>query len=341
MASFQFKKATKERAKLRLALHGPSGAGKTYSALEIATHLIEPGQRVALLDTERGSASKYASKFDFDVVEVIDNYHPQKCIDAIRAAAESGEHGAIIVDSGSHFWNGLGGFLSLVDAAAKKAAARGGKFDTFGAWKEVDPIYQALVLAITSAPIHVIMTLRAKQAYEKVEDKNGKSKIQKLGMAPQMRDDFQYEFDVEGMLNLDHDLVIGKTRCEGLDGRVFHKPGREFAEVLRAWLNDGAPATSHTPPEAEPTKVAEQIRQKAPATEETPPDYDAPETGPTPMFIAIGAQIEQAENEAELDALMAEAREAFKARLMTMEHGKQLGTIANRRKAALRGEAAA
>lgn len=236
-----FKKATKEQAKLRFAIHGPSGAGKTYSALSIATHLVAPtGQRIAVLDTERGSASKYARKFDFDVNEVTGNYHPDRCIDNINGAVDAG-YGAIIIDSGTHFWNGDGGFLQLVDQEAKKSAARGGKYDSFGAWKAVDPIYQRFVQRITSSPIHVFITLRAKQAYEKVES-NGKTKIEKLGLAPQMRDDFQYEFDIEGMLTLEHDLAIGKTRCDDLDGKVFHKPGKDVADILLAWLTDGAPA---------------------------------------------------------------------------------------------------
>lgn len=255
-----FKKATKEQAKLRMAIHGPSGAGKTFSALSIATALVDNGSRVALLDTERGSASKYADRFDFDVVEVFDNYHPQRAIDVIDGAARAG-YGALIVDSGTHFWNGLGGFLALVDEEAKKAAARGGKFDTFGAWKKVDPIYQSLIQKITGAPLHVIFTLRAKQAYEK-DDSSGKTKIQKLGMAPQMRDDFQYEFDVEGMLNIEHQLAIGKTRCDALDGRVFDKPGRDVADILRAWLSDGATPTQHQP---QRTASAPQVATPAPA----------------------------------------------------------------------------
>jgi hypothetical protein len=332
---FQFKKATKEQAKLRLALHGPSGAGKTYSGLSIATHLIEPGQRVALLDTERGSASKYAHKFDFDVVEVSDDYHPRKCIDVIAAAAADGNYGAIVIDSGTHFWNGAGGFLNLVDAEAKRAAAKGGKFDTFGAWKAVDPIYQALVLAITSAPIHVIMTLRAKQAYEKVEE-NGRNKIQKVGMAPQMRDDFQYEFDVEGMLNLEHELVIGKTRCELLDGKVYPKPGKNFAETIKTWLNDGAPKAAAAPLE-KPTASPQPVKAADPEQVTAP----RPTGDDNVVYRELKGAIETSTDDAAVDALMATARKAHVAGELTVDEGKGLGAVANRRKAALRGEVAA
>jgi len=59
-----FKKAVRSQAKLKLALTGPSGSGKTYSALQLAKGL---GGKVAVLDTENGSASLYSDSFEFDV----------------------------------------------------------------------------------------------------------------------------------------------------------------------------------------------------------------------------------------------------------------------------------
>ena len=89
-----FKKATLANIKIRLALSGASGSGKTYSALAIASHLSSP---IALIDTERGSASKYADKFDFDVCELTD-FHPSRYIEAIQAAEQAG-YSTIIIDS--------------------------------------------------------------------------------------------------------------------------------------------------------------------------------------------------------------------------------------------------
>src|SRR5690242_19965331 len=109
-----------------MALVGPSGSGKTYTALKIATNLV-PSGKVALIDTERGSASKYAKLFKFDVLE-LRNYHPEAYIKAIKAAADNG-YDVLIIDSLSHAWNGDGGVLSIVDK-------KGGRFD---AWKDVTP----------------------------------------------------------------------------------------------------------------------------------------------------------------------------------------------------------
>lgn len=94
-----FKKATKSQIKIRLALSGASGAGKTFSALSIASYL---GKSIAVIDTEHGSASRYADKFSFDVCE-LENHHPFKYIEAIETAEQAG-YEVIIIDSLSHAW---------------------------------------------------------------------------------------------------------------------------------------------------------------------------------------------------------------------------------------------
>lgn len=255
-----FTKATKESAKLRLALQGAAGSGKTKSALSIAAGL---GSRVALVDTERGSSRKYANEHQFDVVEVLDpavqkalpkpGYHPDNAIFLLDMAAK--DHDVVVIDSGSHFWNGTGGFLELVEDETKRMASAGKRADSFAAWKVVDPVYRRFVNAILNCPAHVIVCLRAKTEYEK---KDGK--VTKLGLSPEMRDNFQYEMDVEGMLNMEHDLVIGKTRCQTIDGRLFNKPGAEFAKILKDWLDDGAaPAAKPTAPQ--PVTIATDVLQ--------------------------------------------------------------------------------
>ena len=75
----QFAKATKEQAKLRLAIFGPSGSGKTFTSLRLATGI---GGKIAFIDTERGSASKYSDRFEFDVLE-LPNHHIDTYIAAI------------------------------------------------------------------------------------------------------------------------------------------------------------------------------------------------------------------------------------------------------------------
>src|SRR5262245_23418069 len=105
-----FVKATKTQAKLRMALYGPAGSGKTWTALALAIGLAKGG-KIALLDTEHTSAVKYADKFDFDTL-ALESFHPQKYMDAIQAAEQAG-YAVLVIDSLSHAWSGKDGALEL------------------------------------------------------------------------------------------------------------------------------------------------------------------------------------------------------------------------------------
>ena len=241
-----FKPAVKHEAKLRLAIAGPSGSGKTWTALAVATELAATGGgKVAVVDTEHGSASKYADIFEFDVAEMHAPFHPDKYIDAIQQAGAAG-YDVIILDSLSHAWNGSGGLLEIVDAASRRY-----KGNSYAAWGEGTPIQNRLIEAIVQADLHLIATMRSKQDYILVE-RNGKQVPQKVGMAPIQRDSMEYEFDVYIDMDMENNGIVQKTRCSALTGAVLSKPGADLAETLRDWLQ-GEPAPEPTKPE--PTKA--------------------------------------------------------------------------------------
>lgn len=234
---FTFKKASKARTRARIALTGPSGCGKTYSSLLIAQGL---GDRIAVIDTERGSASKYAGDpaigVDFDVLE-LERHHPDDYVAAIDAAAAAG-YDVLIIDSLSHAWVGREGALELVDRAVKRL----GTGNSFQAWGEVTPLHNRLVDAIIGAPLHIIATMRSKTEYviEAVE-KNGRTVNvpRKIGTAPVQRSEMEYEYDIVGDLRIDHSLVITKSRCQALDGAMIELPGAELGIRIRQWLDEG------------------------------------------------------------------------------------------------------
>lgn len=230
-----FKKATKEQAKLRLALIGLAGSGKTYSALAIGTALV-PGGRVALIDTERKSASLYADHFAFDTAELND-HDPDKYVEAIEGAEAEG-YDVIVIDSLSHAWAGKDGALEQVDKIAK----REGKSNNFTAWRDVTPKHNRLVDAIVSCRSHVIVTMRSKMEYALEKDEKGKSSVRKIGLAPIQREGLDYEMTVVGDMDLSHTLIVSKSRCLGAVevGEVIPNPGAKLAEKLRAWLTSGA-----------------------------------------------------------------------------------------------------
>lgn len=106
------------------------------------------GGSIAVIDTEHGSASKYADLFDFDVAEMHAPYHPDKYLRAIKEAGDAG-YKVIILDSMSHAWNGEGGLLELADEAAKAMKTQ----NSFAAWKSITPIQNRLVEGVVSAPL--------------------------------------------------------------------------------------------------------------------------------------------------------------------------------------------
>jgi energy-coupling factor transporter ATP-binding protein EcfA2 len=240
MSNIQFHKATKTEAKLRMALIGPSGSGKTYTALAVATALV-PGGKIAVIDTERGSASKYAGIFAFDTLELAE-FHPQLYIDAIKAAVEAG-YDVLIVDSMTHAWAGSGGILELHDIATKRQKSQ----NSWTAWRDVTPLHNQLVDAIVQADLHVIATMRAKMEYMQTKDGDGKAIVQKVGMAAIQREGLEYEFDIVADMDLQNNAVISKTRCPELVGAMVNKPGAELAGIIREWLG-GAPASEKPAP---------------------------------------------------------------------------------------------
>lgn len=228
--SVQFQRATKRAAKLRLSIAGPSGAGKTYTALTLATALV-PGGRVAVIDTEHGSASKYADLFEFDVLELAAPFHPDRFTEAIGAAASAG-YDVAVVDSLSHAWNGSGGLLEIVD----QIAARMKTSNTFAAWKDATPIHNRLVESMIAAPLHIVATMRSKQEYVIEEDNRGRKSPRKLGMAPVQRDGMEYEFDLFAEMDMQNRMLVQKSRCPELQGQVIEKPTGAVSDTLRAWL---------------------------------------------------------------------------------------------------------
>ena len=229
-----FIKAEKHQSKLRLAIIGPSGSGKTYSALGIATGLAQGG-KIAVIDTERGSASLYAGIFHFDVL-TLDSFSPLTYVEAISEAEKLG-YSVIVIDSLSHAWMGKDGALELVD----REAARSQSKNSFAAWRNVTPLHNRMVDKLVGCNAHIICTMRSKMEYVMEKDDKGKTTIRKVGLQPIQRDGLDFEFTLCGDIDQEHKLVISKSRCPAFADAVIEKPGAQFAEGLLAWLNDGAP----------------------------------------------------------------------------------------------------
>ena len=237
MGNIQIKKATRQNKKVKIALIGIAGSGKTYSALAIAKGL---GDKVLVIDTEHGSASAYA-EFDFDTIE-LDSFAPATYVECIRAAETNG-YDVVILDSLSHAWSGKDGALEMVDKAGRRSQSG----NSFGAWRDVTPQHNDMVEAIVGAKCHVIATLRAKTEYIVEQGKNGKSAPRKVGLAPVQRDGMEYEFDLVATIDQDHQAVVTKSRIRSLSDQVIDCPGAQVAQKIQEWLATAEPEVAPAP----------------------------------------------------------------------------------------------
>lgn len=223
-----FKKAERKQLKLKIGLSGPSGSGKTFSALRIASAL---GKKIAVADTENGSAALYGDRFNFDSAELIPPYTTKKYIDAIQFAEEN-DYDVLIIDSASHQWAGEGGILNQKE----QMDSRGG--NSFTNWGKLTPEHTKFLSAILHANIHIIVTLRSKSDYIMVENDKGKQAPKKVGLAPIQREGMEYEFTVMLDLAMDHSAQASKDRT-GLFDQLTFVPGEETGRMMMEWLSSG------------------------------------------------------------------------------------------------------
>ena len=236
----QFHKAERKRGKLRLAIAGPAGSGKTYSSLLIAFGI---GGRIALIDTERGSGELYDHLGDYDACTLEAPFEPKKYVAAIKAAEEAG-YDTIIIDSLTHAWAGTGGLLDRHGMIADKSG------NSWAAWRMVTPQHNELVDALLQSSCHIIATMRSKMEYTQVEE-GGKKSVKKLGMSPIQRDGMEYEFTVFMDIDQNHIASSTKDRTTLFDGQYF-KPSKQTGKLLMDWLERAPEAQALQQPENMP-----------------------------------------------------------------------------------------
>lgn len=224
-----FSPATRTSTKARVALAGPSGSGKTWTALTLAHAL---GERIAVIDTERGSASKYAGVNGWKFEQVAPGTFAPDALTALLAEAGQEGFDVLVLDSWSHYWMGVDGMLEQVDKRARNG-------NNFSGWKEVRPDERRMIDALISYPGHVIATLRVKTEYVIEENDRGKKVPRKVGLKPEQREGVEYEFDLVGDMDHENTLTVTKSRIPSLTRSVIKEPDTELGKAIRAWLEDG------------------------------------------------------------------------------------------------------
>lgn len=188
--AFKAQKAVREKIYTKLALMSPSGGGKTYSALRLATGMADELEKIngvrpkiLMANTEGSRGRYYANEFNYDIIDLVKPFIPEQFIEAIDYAVSEG-YGILVMDSTSHEWEGKGGCLELHQKA-------GGKYQD---WKFVTPRHDAFIDKLANSPIHIVATMRGKDQYDMEKDEKGKTTVKKLGVGAKQRDGFEFEF---------------------------------------------------------------------------------------------------------------------------------------------------
>lgn len=220
-----FQPAIRKRVPGRVGLYGVAGSGKTRTALELARGLVGPDGKISVADTEAEKALFYANDEAFSHLPINPPFSPIKVRQAIELAIKN-EFDVIVIDSISHFWNGSGGVLSIVDNDKR-------------GWAAGSPQHDLMVQAILTAQIDIVLTMRAKA--ETIMEKGVPKKV---GMTYiQRADSLEYEMDFIGYIDLQsHAMKIEKQRgMPDLDGALVPLGGaREIGERIAAYLAGGA-----------------------------------------------------------------------------------------------------
>jgi hypothetical protein len=227
------RQATRQKAKIRLGLSAVSGGGKTYSAILIAKGLSSGDlSKVAIIDTENGSADLYAHLGNYNVLTLNAPFSPERYIDAIKTCEDAGMN-VIIIDSITHEWDGKGGCLQIQEQL-------GGKYQD---WAKVTPRHQAFIDAILQSKCHVITTVRRKQDYEMTKDAGGKMKVEKAGLKEVTREGFEYELTANIELDIRHNATALKDRTGLFMDQPQFIPSEETGKKLLEWCENGTTTT--------------------------------------------------------------------------------------------------
>jgi len=232
----QLQKATRKKSKLRLNISGPSGSGKTFSALLMGKGLTGNWEKIAVIDTENGSASLYEHLGPFQTIDLQAPFTPERYIEAIDACVNGGME-CIIIDSSSHEWSGAGGCIEINEHLAQSKF----KGNTWSAWSQTTPRHDAFVQKVLQCPLHVITCTRSKMETVMTDDK----KVKKLGMKDIQREGWEYELTVS--LNLDrdtHTAQASKDRTELFEGKDPFKITEETGKIIAKWCDSGVDTVS-------------------------------------------------------------------------------------------------
>lgn len=225
----KLQKAKRHQVKLKVGMSGPSGFGKTYSALLLAFGITNDWNKIAVIDTENNSASLYSHLGEFNILPLNEPFSPERYIEAIKIC-ENSDIEVLIIDSLSHEWNGKGGCIEIHEQL-------GGRFQD---WAKITPRHNSFLDTIIQSKMHIITTSRRKVDYSLDQDSSGKTKVMKLGTKEIQREGYEYELTINfEFLNDKHLVTVSKDRTGLFVGKPEFVINSFTGKKLKEWCNQG------------------------------------------------------------------------------------------------------
>lgn len=218
--------AKREQAKIKIGLQGPSGSGKSLSALLLAKGLTNDWSKVVVIDTENKSSSLYSHLGDFNILDLKPPYSPERYIEAINLCVRH-DMKVIIIDSISMEWE------YILDAHSQLTG------NSYTNWARFTPRHQKFIQAILHADTHIICTLRSKQDYVLTENDKGKMAPEKVGMKAIQRDGTDYELTLMFELDIKHNAVATKDRTGLFAGKHPFQITEDTGREILNWCQTG------------------------------------------------------------------------------------------------------
>jgi len=226
----QLRQSERKQAKIKLAIQGAAGSGKTYSSLLLAFGITNNWGKIAVIDSENGSADLYAHLGAYNVLNLNENYSPENYMEAIEICEKAGIE-VIIIDSLSQSWD------FLLQCHTEMVG------NSFTNWGKITPRQNAFIQRILQSNCHVICTMRTKQDYI-LSEKNGKMVPEKVGLKAVMRDGVDYEFTIVLDVDMKHYANASKDRTGLFMGKPEFIISSATGQRILNWCQSGVSVES-------------------------------------------------------------------------------------------------
>lgn len=255
--SFEIKQASRQGVKPLIGIFAESGCGKTMSSLLLARGIVGPTGRIVLADTESGRGQMFADEIPggYETISVEPPFSPKRCVELIEFVEKSGADIGII-DSGSHFWEGIGGVLDQAmenEERSKKAGLHN--------WKTPKMDHAQMVLRLQQSKIPWIICLRAKFKTRQLREPGKPTQIVKDDKTSPIQDEnFIFEMTAHLEILPDHTITLTKKGTAAL-AQCFPADRKEpitvkHGEAIARWANNGAATPAPEKPKMDPEAEA-------------------------------------------------------------------------------------